>query len=48
VSENRVLRRILRDLRGRKQEETGEDCIMKNFMLFALHQVLFEISNQGG
>jgi hypothetical protein len=46
--ENRVLWRIPRDLRGRKPEETGEDCKMKNFTLVAPHQILFERSNQVG
>jgi hypothetical protein len=34
-----VLRRNL-DLRGRKEQEAGEDCIMRSFMTCLLHQIL--------
>jgi hypothetical protein len=35
VFENRVLRRIFRCKR-----ENGEDCIMRSFVIFSLHQIL--------
>jgi hypothetical protein len=39
VFENRVLRRIF----GPKRDEvTGENCIMKSLMICTLHQVLLE------
>jgi hypothetical protein len=38
VFENRMLKRIL----GPKREEVvGEDCIMRSFMTYTLHQILF-------
>jgi len=37
--ENRVLRRTL-DLRGRKWQEAGEDCIMRSFIICTFHEVL--------
>jgi hypothetical protein len=36
----RMLRKIL-DLRQRKQQETGDDCIMRSFMICTDHQILF-------
>jgi hypothetical protein len=36
VLENRVLRRYL-SLRGRKWQETGEECIMRSFITYTLH-----------
>jgi hypothetical protein len=39
VFENRVLRKIL-DLRGRKWQMAGEDCIMRSFITCTLHQIL--------
>jgi hypothetical protein len=38
VFENRVLRGIFG--LERKWQETGEDCIMKSFITFMLHQIL--------
>jgi hypothetical protein len=35
------------DLRGRKWREAGEDCIMKSFITFTLHQILLGWSHQG-
>jgi hypothetical protein len=32
VFENRVLKNVL-DLMGRKQQETGENCVMRSFMI---------------
>jgi hypothetical protein len=28
------------DLRGRKWQEAGEDCIMRSFITFAIYQIL--------
>jgi hypothetical protein len=39
VFENRVLREYL-DLRGRKGQEAEEDCIMRSFITYTLHQAL--------
>jgi hypothetical protein len=36
VFENKVLRRIFEPVRGRYQED-GENCVMKNFIIF-IHQ----------
>jgi len=36
------------ELRRRKWRETGEDCIMRSFIICTLHQILFGRSNQGG
>jgi hypothetical protein len=36
VTEKRVLRRIYEPLR----EEVAEDCIMRSFVTFTLHQIL--------
>jgi hypothetical protein len=41
VFENRALRRIFR-LRGRKWQEAREDCIMRSFITYTLHQILLE------
>jgi len=46
VFENRALRKIF----GSKRDEvTGEceDCIMRSFMIFTVHQTLFRASNRG-
>jgi hypothetical protein len=40
VFENRVLRRIFVPER-RKWQETGIDCIMRNFITCTIHQILF-------
>jgi hypothetical protein len=37
--EKKVLRKNL-DVRGRKRQEAGEDCIMKSFVTCNLHQIL--------
>jgi hypothetical protein len=39
VFENRMLRKIF-DLRRRKWRETGENCIMRGFANYTLHQIL--------
>jgi hypothetical protein len=39
VSDNRVLRRILGP-KGRKWLDDREDCIMRSFINFTLHQLL--------
>jgi hypothetical protein len=45
VSENRVLRRIF----GPKRDEvTGENCIMRSSTICTLYQILLGLSNQGG
>jgi hypothetical protein len=31
------------DLRGRKWQEAGEDCIMRSFVTCTLHKVLFRV-----
>jgi hypothetical protein len=38
VFKNRVLRKM--DLRGRKWQEVGEECIMRIFINCMLHQIL--------
>jgi hypothetical protein len=38
VLENRVLRKTF-GLRGRKRHETGENCIVRSFMIFISHQL---------
>jgi hypothetical protein len=40
VTENRMLWKIL-DLRGRKQQESGKDSIMRTFITCTLHHILF-------
>jgi hypothetical protein len=35
------------DLRRRKWQEAGEDCIMRSFITSTLYQTLFGWSNQG-
>jgi hypothetical protein len=42
VSENRVLRRI-----SEPNREVGENCIMWNFIICMLRQILLGKSNQG-
>jgi hypothetical protein len=37
VFEDRMLRRIFGP---KREEEDGEDCIMRNFITFILHQIL--------
>jgi hypothetical protein len=39
VFENRVLRRIFGP-KGKKRRETGEDCIMRSFIDYTLHETL--------
>jgi hypothetical protein len=39
ISENRVLREHL-DLRERQQNEDGENCIMRNFIIYTFQQTL--------
>jgi hypothetical protein len=34
------------DLRRRKWEEPGEDCLMRNFVTSVLHQILLRLANQ--
>jgi hypothetical protein len=36
------------DLRGRTQQEAGENCIMGSFRMFTPRLMLFGWSNQGG
>jgi len=31
------------DLRGRKGQETGEDCIMRSFMTCTLHHIVIRV-----
>jgi hypothetical protein len=44
VFEERVLRRIFRPKREEVVEcwNAGEDCIMRSFMIYILHQALLE------
>jgi hypothetical protein len=44
VFENRVLRRIQYvDVRGRKWCKAGEDCLLRSFVTWTLHQILLVI-----
>jgi hypothetical protein len=45
VFENRVLRKIF-ELRGMKFQDNGEICILRSFIICALHEILLG-SNQG-
>jgi len=38
--ENRALKEEYLDLRRRKWQEAGEDCMMRNFITCTLHQIL--------
>jgi hypothetical protein len=40
VSENRGAEEEYLDPRGRKWQETGNDCIMRSFITCMLHQIL--------
>jgi hypothetical protein len=46
VFEFRMLRKILGDGR-QKVTEAGENCIMRGFTIFSLHQILLGKLNQG-
>jgi hypothetical protein len=35
------------DLRGRKWQEAGKDCIMRNFINYRLHKIQLGFSNPG-
>jgi hypothetical protein len=41
VSENRMLRRIFLDVRGIKEQEAVENCIVSSFIICTLQQILF-------
>jgi hypothetical protein len=43
VFENWVLRRIF----GPKEGDSEENCIMRSFIIWALHKILLGPSNQG-
>jgi hypothetical protein len=44
---NRVMR-IYLNRRGRKWREAGEDCIMRSFITYTLHQIFLMWSNEEG
>jgi len=39
-----ISRVLFNDLRGRKLQEAGEDCIMRSFIACTLHKILLGLS----
>jgi len=44
----KILLNVYLDLREKNYQEAGENCVLKSFIIYTLHQILLELSYQGG